>query len=229
MVFLFIEAGRKRYLSSFLKDFIRVFKKKNIKYLVLLAVVLLLTMLFMDLVVLAAIQKISSPIVLRLIDLGNKFGDGHYLFPLLLVLYTLGVALDKKELRFLAMIALVSAILSGLTGQILKIAFLRARPNVGLGPLCFFDFAGVIKQDLLFTWQYKSFPSGHTTNAFSAVLPFVLAMKNRLIKVALLILPVMTGIARIFYNKHWPSDIIMGVALGVYVSYIIYTGNKDKI
>ena len=69
-----------------------------------------------------------------------------------------------------------------------------------------------------------SFPSGHTTisTAFFLVLIYVFRnnIKNKIQKYALIItlslLPILTGITRIYLNAHWVSDVIAGFTLGIF-------------
>ncbi|MGC8765171.1 MAG: phosphatase PAP2 family protein [Brevinematia bacterium] len=57
-----------------------------------------------------------------------------------------------------------------------------------------------------------SFPSGHTTAAFTMV--FILYYLYPVLFVPTLILAIMIGISRIYLGLHYPTDVIAGVVLG---------------
>jgi len=60
-----------------------------------------------------------------------------------------------------------------------------------------------------------SFPSGHTTAAFSVITPLMIFFPI----LALLLIPVgiSVGLSRIYLGLHYPSDVLAGTALGVSV------------
>jgi undecaprenyl-diphosphatase len=62
-----------------------------------------------------------------------------------------------------------------------------------------------------------SFPSGHTTAAFSTLVPFLLAAPNG---IAFLAIPiaVLVGYSRIYLGVHYPSDCIAGFLIGTSVA-----------
>jgi membrane-associated phospholipid phosphatase len=62
---------------------------------------------------------------------------------------------------------------------------------------------------------YSSFPSGHTTAAFAAATVFALEYRNKpLIPVMSYVAATLIGISRLTENKHWPTDVLFGAALG---------------
>jgi len=61
----------------------------------------------------------------------------------------------------------------------------------------------------------NSFPSGHTTAAFSAATVYALEYKNRpLIPILSYSAATLIGLSRIAENKHWATDVLTGAALG---------------
>ena len=109
--------------------------------------------------------------------------------------------------------ALVFAVIIGtlITNIIVKPAVLRIRPYntlqgnaqywawyLGAGQLCESDY---------------SFPSGHTTSSFAAVIP--LFKRDKRFGAAALVLAVLIAFSRIYVHVHYCTDILFGVVLGV--------------
>ncbi|MBQ9769441.1 MAG: phosphatase PAP2 family protein [Clostridia bacterium] len=89
----------------------------------------------------------------------------------------------------------------------------------------------------------SSFPSGHSQNNMAlyiclllCLLLVVTAPKWRLIlKVALIALPLLIGITRIYFGVHYISDVIAGWSMGAFIAILInylylriYNNIKDK-
>lgn len=65
-----------------------------------------------------------------------------------------------------------------------------------------------------------SFPSDHTTGAFS--LAFAVLMRHRKIGSSMLLLAILTGISRIYVGHHYPYDVFGSIIVGLFVSTLIY-------
>lgn len=63
--------------------------------------------------------------------------------------------------------------------------------------------------------EYTSFPSGHSTAAFSMATVFAMEYSHTLwVPVLAYSLATGTAISRLYDNKHWASDVVLGSALG---------------
>jgi membrane-associated phospholipid phosphatase len=82
----------------------------------------------------------------------------------------------------------------------------RARPNVSEDGYRFQPFSG-----------HHSFPSGHTTDAFAIVTPWILYADSRLAWAAFA-LPAGTAVARLEEGRHFFTDVLAGAALGIATS-----------
>jgi undecaprenyl-diphosphatase len=74
---------------------------------------------------------------------------------------------------------------------------------------------------------YQSFPSGHTI-FFFAIATIVYLYHKRL-GILFFGISLLMGLARIIVGAHWPSDILVGIILGIavgYSMYLIYTKSK---
>jgi undecaprenyl-diphosphatase len=140
----------------------------------------------------------------------SKIGDwpSHFVAGLI----GLGIAWrrgSKKWMRiFLSMLTALA--LAGLTGQVIKRAFPRARPSVHTevrwgGPR--------------FSSKFHAFPSGHVvaSTAFFGVLIFT----RRRIGLAFLPIPILIGFSRMYVEAHYLSDVVCGAVLGILSALII--------
>jgi membrane-associated phospholipid phosphatase len=112
---------------------------------------------------------------------------------------------------------LASAIASGVVAPVSKFVVGRARPTAEEGPDHFAPFSGD-----------ASFPSGHATQAF-AVASVVAAHDGRLwVSVVSYGLAGSVGLARVYQDSHWTSDVLAGAILGTVVGNAVVKVN-DRI
>lgn len=105
----------------------------------------------------------------------------------------------------IASISVTTIIGEGLIKHLIK----RTRP-----------FVALIETKLLITKPITySFPSGHTASSFAAV-GIMLAMNNSWSILALL-LASLIAFSRVYLNVHYPTDVLMGIILGLLCSYMV--------
>lgn len=76
---------------------------------------------------------------------------------------------------------------------------------------------------------YYSFPSGHSTCAFSLYFALALLVKNKTLKFALFLIALLAGYSRIYLSQHFFEDVYAGSVIGVTSSAIFfYYINKIK-
>ena len=152
-------------------------------------------------------------------DIFERFGNGAFTIPALAGLYLYGRLGEDDKMERTALLATESFLVSGLFSTILKVSAGRHRPSKD-NSADTFDGPSI---------SNKSFPSGHTTTAFS--LATVVASEYDHIP---LIAPVsfglatLTGISRLNDNKHWASDVFFGAALGYFTSKAILRLHSNK-
>lgn len=95
---------------------------------------------------------------------------------------------------------------SGIACLTLKVAFGRARPWMGEGP---YAFKGLQIND-----SNNSMPSGHSATAFA--LATVLARQYPEYKRLFYACASLIALSRVYVHAHWPSDVLVGAALGVW-------------
>lgn len=86
-------------------------------------------------------------------------------------------------------------------------------------------FEGI--QDLYFVpgienHMYNSFPSGHTTCAFSLYFSFALLVENRTCKFLFLLLGFFTAYSRIYLSQHFFEDVYAGSIIGVVTTFFVF-------
>ena len=99
-----------------------------------------------------------------------------------------------------------AVVYSGIACLALKVAFGRARPWMDEGP---YAFDGPRISD-----DYNSMPSGHSATAFA--LATVLAKQYPEYKYLFYTCASLIALSRIYVHAHWPSDVLVGAAIGVW-------------
>jgi len=177
----------------------RIFKRGLICPIVFL-VILFLTSLIFDKQILSFAQNIKEKYG---INLGISFFENNYFmfYGVILALQILFIILDKKikkkkkiPILFISLLVVEAVVIA------LKIIISRQRP-----------------QDILSFSGDKSFPSGHTAFAFTA-LPF---LKSKTLKSIWLVISVIIGLSRVWQGVHYLSDVIAGAVLGYIIPLLI--------
>jgi len=139
-------------------------------------------------------------------------------------LYVVGRASKQRNMADLGLHGTESVIIASVFAGVLKDSFGRARPFVHPPT----DSTGYNSSD----WQfgrgltkgdnYRSFPSGHSVAAFAAAA----AVANETVRwwpsMRWVIGPAMyggaglVGVSRMYNNRHWASDVMMGAAIGTF-------------
>ncbi|MGB9081183.1 MAG: phosphatase PAP2 family protein [Desulfuromonadaceae bacterium] len=141
---------------------------------------------------------------------GNAFGNPLYAAPSLGLFYIYGHLNDDPKARRTSLLAMESLVISGTITMVLKQATQRPRPSSGETSTTW-DGPGLKSSD-------PSFPSIHAQTAFS--IASVLAEEygtNPFVPPIAYGLATLTGLARVYDNKHWASDVFFGGAIGYFV------------
>jgi membrane-associated phospholipid phosphatase len=121
-------------------------------------------------------------------------------------------------------LATQSYLAAGAMSSVVKFLVGRVRPN---------GFVAATENNLSFLGPSSksissSFPSGHTTAAFSAATVFAQEYKDQtLIPVIAYTAATMVGLSRITQNAHWATDVLAGACLG-YVTGRQVTDNYHR-
>ena len=67
-----------------------------------------------------------------------------------------------------------------------------------------------------------SFPSGHTSSAFTFAMAITMVLKKKGVAIASFIFAFLMGISRIYVGVHYPTDVIVGAVVGILYAVIGY-------
>jgi membrane-associated phospholipid phosphatase len=134
---------------------------------------------------------------------------------------TYGVVFKNEKLKTTALLASQSYITSAAIQTMIKLVSGRQRPfvyrpdHVEAEPKFYGPFHSPFR-DVNGKKTTGSFPSGHTTGAFAAATVFAMEYHDRpLVPIIAYSSASLIGLSRITENKHWVSDVLAGVALGL--------------
>jgi membrane-associated phospholipid phosphatase len=71
-------------------------------------------------------------------------------------------------------------------------------------------------------YLYNSFPSGHSTCAFSLYFALALLAKNKTLKLLYFIVALLVGYSRIYLSQHFFEDVYAGSLIGIFTTIIVY-------
>jgi len=144
----------------------------------------------------------------------NHFGEGKYTLPALGLTWLGGYAFDSPQTQDTALLSLKSFLLANGVTLSLKLLTQRARPSAGRGKE-FFTGSGFTEKD-------KSFPSGHATVVWS-IAPILAEQYKDIswVPPTVYSIAALTTLARIHNQRHWPSDVFAGAAVGYLTSQLV--------
>ena len=146
----------------------------------------------------------------RFATVGNDLGNPLYTLPPLGLFYLYGHLSDDPKARQTSLLSVESLAISGVFTWTLKEVAQRPRPNTGAAPGNWNGPSSKIAD--------YSFPSGHSTAAFS--IASVVAEEygnNPYVAPIAYGLATLTGFARVYGDYHWASDVFFGGAIGYFV------------
>lgn len=143
---------------------------------------------------------------------------GLFVFPLV---YATGLASGNKHIESIGLRGSKAMAISSAICLASKNIIRRSRPNASETP---FNYALPFSK-----YQYSSTPSAHTSIAFTMATVLVQEFPHEkwLAPVAYSVAS-LTGISRIYHNRHWASDVVLGAALGYFVTQTVYAIERKK-
>ncbi|MCS7245954.1 MAG: phosphatase PAP2 family protein [candidate division WOR-3 bacterium] len=154
-------------------------------------------------------NNIKSSYYDRAFSIIDKFGEGQYHILGYSLIHIFSKIKKNKDLEEFSVNGIKSFLISGALVLCMKTIFGRSRPYMNEGSLSFKPFN--LKND------YQSFPSGHTIIAFTTASYLSNKFKNKVFSIFVYSLATGVGLARIYKDQHWLSDVIGGATLGILV------------
>lgn len=172
--------------------------------------------LFFDSIVIQEVHTVHDQRIINLINFGVPWGRSGKLWSGLGILYVVLALLRCTTAKTVVFGCLVSSGLTSLFVHILKYVFVRARPEMGLGPYHFFDFQGFLD----YGSKFLSFSSGDVAIAAGAMSFLVFAFKSPL-KIVFPAVAILTCLSRMYEDKHWPSDVAFSFGVSfIFAKYV---------
>ncbi len=155
-----------------------------------------------------SIQSLDGRFYKDYFSVTNEFG-GKFAIAGIITTYAVASLTDNDKLQDFSATAFESMFFAGTTTMVLKILIGRARPNFTDDP---YSFSPLNLHD-----YYQSLPSGHTTIAFAwlTVLSNYYG-ENKIVRYGSYTLAASTALARVYKNRHWLSDTVLGAMIGYY-------------
>ena len=161
------------------------------------------------------LRKVSLQSQSKILDnisyVTEKFGDPKIGFAFGGMLYGGGLIFGNEDIRETGQMLAEAVLFTGLITTGAKMMFNRSRPfvNDGSYDLDIFEFES--------DFDETSLPSGHTSTAFTMATVLSQRIDNIYASVALYSMASLTALQRVYDDRHWFSDTILGAALGTFI------------
>jgi membrane-associated phospholipid phosphatase len=189
-------------------------------FLVIWLALAILSYVFLDKKIAVFVASHSSHALYVASDVLAEFGRStYYLIGFALLFLISQIFIKNKRVAHVSLFFLLAIIVSGLSCDILKIVFGRARPTVFLQQHLYGFY--------FFQWHSNmwSFPSGHATTIAS--LAMVLSLLYPRFWLGFFAFATVVASSRIIVGAHFLSDVMLGMYLGAII--VIWLNAKLKL
>ena len=166
------------------------------------------------------VQNIKSRSLDKATDAGNIVGNPFLHLGLAATVYGGAILADSPKYKDLGEMLGESVILADATSFVLKQAIGRGRPFVGGDKGSFRPFQ--------FRNDYDSMPSMHTASAFAMASVLASQSENSLAQLFYYSAATFVGFSRMYKDKHWASDIILGAVIGELCGRVVTNRHKKN-
>jgi len=165
------------------------------------------------------VQELKSSSSKDASEVITKFGKGGYLAGFMAALYVSGEVFNSVGLRKTALLSLESFLTTSAVVLSMKAVFGRARPGTGKPPNYFRPFS--------LRTSETSFPSGDAAGAFAVATTIAQQTDGFALDILAYGLAGLVSFFRVHDEKHWPSDVFVGSALGYFIAHKISSLNRE--
>jgi membrane-associated phospholipid phosphatase len=152
------------------------------------------------------VQGIKGHNLDRATDFGSAIGNPFAHIGVAAAVYAGGVMTDSRKWQETGEMLGEAALLADASGILLKEAIGRGRPFVAGDKGSF--------RPLQFKTDYDSMPSLHTASSFAMASVMAATSENISVKLLYYGAAAFVGFSRMYQDKHWASDVVLGAALG---------------
>jgi len=149
----------------------------------------------------------------------ENFGT-TYAFATMGAFYAFGLAADNQHSVQVAEDAVIASAISATINQTIKVTINRSRPRDNVGTSDFQGFTGINNN--------SSFPSGHTTEAFTVAAVIASSYEEDWVSYAAYSVAGLVGVARMYNDAHFASDVTASAIIGTYVGRSVVKHNKHS-
>ncbi|MFM2397754.1 MAG: hypothetical protein RLZZ144_1004 [Pseudomonadota bacterium] len=149
----------------------------------------------------------------------ENFGT-TYAFATMGAFYAVGLATDNQHTVQVAEDAVIASALSATLNQTIKVTVNRSRPRDDVGTGNFQGFTGLSNN--------SSFPSGHTTEAFTLAAVIATSYEEDWVSYAAYSVAGLVGAARMYNDAHFASDVVASAIIGTYIGRTVVKHNKHS-
>ncbi len=142
---------------------------------------------------------------------GREYGEWYTIIGLSGAFGVYGLIAHDSVTKKISIELFQAGLYSEIVVGILKVTVGRARPYLNEGHHSFQPFT-------IFNPDYNSFPSGHSTSAVALSTVLSRHMPTTFLKILIYVPAALTLASRIYQDKHWVSDELLGAAIGYFVA-----------
>ena len=153
-------------------------------------------------------------------DAGTMIGDPLLHIGIAAAVYGGGILANSPRWKETGEMLGEAIILADATTVVLKESFGRARPFVNGDKGSF--------KSAQFTSDYDSLPSMHTSSSFAMASVMAAKSESMATKAAYYSAATFVGFSRLYQDKHWASDVVLGAAIGELCGRIVIATHQKK-
>lgn len=150
-------------------------------------------------------------------DFFNEFGEKKIIAPSIVAAWAIGAITKDERLSTTALNSGKALLTGAILTEGIKIIAGRSRPDQNKGNMHFDAFGGTNNNT-------KSFPSGHAFVAWSVFTPFAEEYSKWIY-----VIPVSVSFARIYRNRHWLSDVVLGGGIGYFAGLYFHKRKNQRV
>lgn len=166
------------------------------------------------------VKSLHSKSADKWVSYGQYYGRAHYFVLGGGLMYLGGFLIGNKDIEETGGMLSQALFVTGVYTVAMKVILGRSRP---------FENEGTLSVEG-FKWHYSdnSLPSGHTSTAFTISTILAKKIDNTYASILLYGLAGATAFQRVYSDKHWFSDTVLGAALGYFIGSKVYELNTGK-